>query len=237
MILALLAGRKLQTRRLLPNSGKLIDFRRTDAGEWEFTYHGYPGKEMAKPPRIRTGDRLYVREAWKTFVSLNTVAPRDLWSKGGGRGAGITYLADNMGMAITREGQRTTGERDIDASAFGRYRPGMHMPKWASRMTLIVDDVRIERLQDISEADAIAEGIEPVYDERGPGETYWKDYSVMPDGMPHPWTVVPFISPVRSYESLWTSINGEGSWGANPWVSVYVFEVRHANIDSLGERR
>lgn len=78
-----------------------------------------------------------------------------------------------------------------------RWRPSIHMPRWASRITLEVVSVRVERLQDISEEDALAEGITLV--ERG-------------------------TSPVDQFNKLWESINGPGSWEANPWVWVVSFK-------------
>ena len=81
----------------------------------------------------------------------------------------------------------------------GKLRPGMFMPRWASRITLEVVSVRVERLQAISEADAKAEGIEPA-DE--PNTMRWQHYS--PHGV--------------AYARLWDQINGAGSWDANPWV-------------------
>jgi hypothetical protein len=80
------------------------------------------------------------------------------------------------------------------------WRPSIHMPRWASRITLEVTGVRVERLQDISEADARAEGVEPNAFERT-ADNYG---SVL-------------------YRRLWESINGPGSWDANPWVWVVEF--------------
>ncbi len=78
-----------------------------------------------------------------------------------------------------------------------RWRPSIHIPRWASRITLEVVSVRVERLQNISEDDALAEGITLV--ERG-------------------------TSPVDQFNKLWESINGPGSWEANPWVWVVEFK-------------
>ena len=93
-----------------------------------------------------------------------------------------------------------------------KWTPSIHMPRWASRITLEVTGVRVERLQDISEADAIREGIEL----RGFGGFAWytgrdaaKSFTT---------------NPVTSYSSLWESINGLGSWDANPWVWVVEFK-------------
>lgn len=82
------------------------------------------------------------------------------------------------------------------------------MPRWANRITLEVTGVRVERLQDISEADAIAEGLER-------DRQLWKHYSQPGFG---------WVDPRQSYQTLWESINGAGSWGANPWVWVVEFK-------------
>jgi hypothetical protein len=92
-----------------------------------------------------------------------------------------------------------------------KKRPSIHMPRWASRITLKITDVRVERLHDISEADALAEGIV-----EKPDRIWWVD-----DGDPEHG----FGSPRAAYAELWSSINGPGSWDANPWVWAVSFEV------------
>lgn len=93
-----------------------------------------------------------------------------------------------------------------------RWKPSIHMPRAASRITLEVTGVRVERLQDISEADAIAEGIEPTMP--NPGHWNWRDY-LIEGGQTHA---------VLSYKTLWESINGPDSWDLNPWVWVVEFQ-------------
>lgn len=92
------------------------------------------------------------------------------------------------------------------------------MPRWASRLTLIVTDVRVERLQDISEDDAIAEGVEEVSDD-GPVLT----------GIPCGTIYADHRS---AFRDLWNSLHGPGSWDANPWVAAITFRPVFANIDS-----
>lgn len=87
------------------------------------------------------------------------------------------------------------------------------MPKVASRIWLMVEEIRVERLQDISEEDAIAEGIESI-DQHG--SKVWKRY----DG----YSLVT-SDPVVSFWSLWASINGEDSWLSNPWVWVVKYRI------------
>lgn len=108
-----------------------------------------------------------------------------------------------------------------------RYRAGMHMPRWASRLTLTVTDVRVERLQDCSRDDAIAEGVAEYPCEgphRGPNATYWTADRGHPEHGAR-------TTPVAAYRALWETINGEGSWEANPWVIAISFTVEQRNID------
>lgn len=97
---------------------------------------------------------------------------------------------------------------------YGPWKPSIHMPRSASRILLEVTNVRVERLQDISEEDAVAEGIE-----QEPGTSHWKNYDTSPGGWRY-WE-----SPIQSYRTLWESINGKGSWDLNPWVWVVEFNV------------
>ncbi|MDD2741258.1 MAG: hypothetical protein PHV02_03235 [Rhodocyclaceae bacterium] len=112
---------------------------------------------------------------------------------------------------------RATNDPSIELVA--TWKPSIHMPRWASRILLQITNVRVERLQEISEADAIAEGVELFATPAQPRpseQCLWKDY--LTPGLSEP-------SAKRSYASLWDSINGEGSWTKNPWVWVVEFSV------------
>lgn len=144
------------------------------------------------------GDRLWVREAWRAPREFDAVAPRDIPP-----GTDVWYEAqDNV---------------PFHPSDFGKLRPSMFMPRWASRITLEVTGVRVERLQDISEADAVAEGCE--CDSDG-----WRDYQ-----MPETQCCG---TAIESFRSLWNSLHGPDAWDANPWVVALTFTVRHGNIDT-----
>jgi hypothetical protein len=99
----------------------------------------------------------------------------------------------------------------------GKGRPSIHMPRAMSRITLEITSIRVERLTDISTEDCIAEGIDRSPSMAFPGLHVWCDYRVPHD--PAEW----FSAPVCSFKSLWESINGPKSWGANPWVWVVEF--------------
>lgn len=194
MVRALLARRKRQTRRVMKPQPI------TPAVVFGSTPYGMPG------------DRLWVREAHK----LQDLSPR------GFPQCLIGYRADGE-VRICDPGENDMA-RPLEPREAGcaighdRWRPSIHMPRWASRLTLPIAAVRVERLQDISDEDAIAEGID--YYQR-PGEPrVYRDYS-QPD-------VHYGLSPIGSYRTLWESINGPGSWDANPFVWVIEFETEGA---------
>lgn len=131
------------------------------------------------------GDRLYVREAM-CWVSS--------W--------GWRYRADNDDLTEKRE-----------AGEVGRWRPSIHMPRWASRLTLTVTEVRVQRLQDISAADAVAEG----------ALQSWTGSDPESDTR----------TALNEFEALWNSLHGPGAWATNPWVVAVSFTVQHGNIDAV----
>lgn len=197
MVRAILDGTKTQTRRVVKQQ-PIYDGR--FAGNWKLV--GKNGHEAAtcSPlvaelcPYGQLGDRFWVREAWKAHSTFDHLAPRDIpYSH-------VWYMADD------------------GYKAESRFRQSMFMPRWASRITLEITGVRVERLQDISEADAIAEGVESFTYQ---GITTYRNYALSDE-----WAEVsPMLeSPIESYRTLWESINGPESWAANPWVWVVEFK-------------
>lgn len=217
MVRAILSAQKTVTRR--PIKGIQIPSRSKsdspdhqwiavvqDHPRWGFAAFGATEEECAAElalyggcPYGRKGDRLWVREAWAADAQMDSIAPRDL-----SQGEPILYSADN---AI-----RQTGCSMITQ---GRGRSSIHMPRWASRILLEITDVRVERLQDISEDQARAEGIE--YNETlDPADNReWRVYDREHTGT---------NDPISSFESLWSSINGPHAWNANPWVWIVEFK-------------
>jgi hypothetical protein len=175
-----------------------------------------PTRNVPLPPPLK----LWVREAWRTFVSLDDVKPRDLFE--GGRGAGLRYEAGGS-LAIGKEPDRERyySDESDDHPGMGKLRPPIFMPRWASRLTLTVTDVRVQRLQEISEEDALAEGIH-FLEEKAPSNLvgFGHDDEITWDG------------PVGAYRILWDSINGEGSWDADQWVAACTFTIEQRNIDA-----
>lgn len=208
MVRAILAGTKTQTRRVV----KAKHLPWLDNSVLNFL----DGKWNQRPlPYGRPGDRLWVRETSRAHEITTKEAEADTFGLIDRMGLevvpcgldGVVYAADNAFREI--DNSREASERWMKMRAYrgarGATVPGIHMPRWASRITLEVTGVRVERLQDISIADAIAEGV-----------------NVHPDHHGKPRTSI--YSPVKAYLDLWESINGPGSWDANPWVWVVEFK-------------
>lgn len=206
MVCALLAGRKTQTRRLLKaDIPDWCDDRPgfsclTPARHVEFRGHspsGYGSKFIRLP--YAPGDRLYVREC------AQEVGEGYLW----------IYRADYPNC-VPAHFDNVPALDEITTP----WLPSIFMPKHASRLTLVVRRVRVERLQNISEADAIAEGVEA-----GPVEGSWRNYG--PNGQD-----APCLTAASSFMTLWQSLHDkEGNrWVDNPWIVAVSFEVIRGNI-------
>ena len=181
MVLALLAGTKTQTRRLakpaptehrLANGQSLWSF---DGSYGQFAEHVF-GSCMAKLapcPYGAPGERLWVREAW----GFDSGVRGDFRPLGRNDLSGMDLLTHTLYRA--------------DGGEAPRWRPSIHMPRWASRITLEVTEVRVQRLHDISEEDALAEGC----------------------------TSDPFATAREHFRVLWDHINGaKAPWSSNPWL-------------------
>jgi hypothetical protein len=246
MVQALLAGIKTQTRRALrPEWVAIIDevsgkSSNTDGREDEVTISylsdGPDGAAwyvwlteyfdegvflLGQGPYGQPGDRLWVRESC-AFLGERVAKPEGA--------PGYVYRADS---------------NEFDGHGI-KWKPSIHMPRVASRLLLEIVSVRVERLQDISEADAVAEGIMERYfygGHQSPGHVEWE--SVQPpygDGKQRPLgTYADYsggrahLKPIESYASLWRKINGPDSWAANPWVWVVEFKVIEPASPSIKE--
>ena len=203
MVRAILDGRKTQTRRIIkPQLGDIASAFQFVPGKWRFLDHSGARVHQVFSPPFSNGDRLWVRE--QHYLTDD------------GEAECVIHTADDDAVAqhhsdIARL-QAQYGFSDEWAKTHLRIRPSIHMPRWASRLTLIVEDVRVQRLQDITEADAISEGIPAAAN----SQTIDCDTPRPSDG----------------FRSLWNSIHGPESWDANPWVAAYTFRAIRANIDS-----
>jgi hypothetical protein len=220
MVRALLDGRKTQTRRVVKSrpwttgdyfaSGEYSTDLGYEASRGEFwagfrhpSIHPDGSACYERCPYGAPGDRLWVRETWRSVVAINP--PGKTTELGVAR-----YVPDQQ--YCRRVEFQATQARDSEP-----WRPSIHMPRWASRITLEVTGVRVERLQDITEADAAAEGVESL---RNEGE-YWKDYlrsTAQCDELV-------CLNARDSFWTLWDSLNAARGfgWDANPWVWVVEF--------------
>lgn len=188
MVRAILASRKTQTRRVcdMPLGWSVPPARLHEGRLCRF---GCDTSESIKCRYGQPSDRLWVRETWGLLDTEPSDAPER---------ATVGYRANGVDKAPN--------------GRFQLWRPSIFMPRWASRLTLEIVRVRMERLQDISEEDAKAEGVEPM-------SHGFRDYSRKLDAQ---------LGDARmSYFTLWESINGKGSWVKNLWVWVIEFTVLH----------
>jgi hypothetical protein len=224
MVKAILEGKKTQTRRVVkldkysgwevrPNSEGICILDGRGASTWLECPYGKPG------------DQLWVRETW---------AIADIYDKDSGNQGQMPFELNHgtRGISIW---YRAGGEKAYKFATRGRWRPSIFMPRAASRITLEVTDIRVEQLQDITEEDAIAEGIEPLYSKENIQTTVGLESYRF--GEPVPWTNYLWHgrpggtegyssadNAVDSYRSLWDSINGKKCpWSSNPWVWVVEF--------------
>lgn len=195
MVRAILDGRKTQTRRVVKPQPDTIRHGKP------FTVGGLPTSPIVCP-HGQPGDRLWVRE---TFGAGARPCPIE------GCVEGLEYRADEACIDEIEDLPLYQPEIPDDVECLdrwmGKWTPSIHMPRWASRITLEITDVRVERLQDISEEDAVAEGSRP----------YQGGWS---NGL-----MGPFSHPILAFADLIDSLNGPGTWDANPWVWVMEFRV------------
>lgn len=206
MVRALLDGRKTQTRRIL----KPQPYR--SQGEWliddrysqECRLYDWVNDRCGRGPLVQAGDRLWVRESGQLLREAYDHDPRqseDLW-----RDAGFYHSADGE-IVAARSYDMPIREWIDDCARINR--PSIHMPRWASRLTLTVTDARVQRLQEITLGDICSEGLaRSIYDFK------------------------PVQRGFDAWVELWEGINGAGSWGSNPWVAAYTFTVERRNIDA-----
>lgn len=195
MVRAILAGMKTQTRRIVKPEGAdhIMQFIGADnrpTGEWGWCISPRVISDHIFCPYGQPGDRLWVRETWAAPHSDDARPPRSIhcdWTQ-------IHYAATEERGGLM-------------------WRPSIHMPRWASRITLEITGVRVERLHDISEDDAKAEG------------AWGPDDSIVNQVAAHFGCEPMGVHPSLAYRMAWEQINGAGSWDANPWV--WVVEFKH----------
>lgn len=199
MVRALLAGTKTQTRRVVnsqekwPTNTHHITFLSTRGTALAVDSNRTTWRPEIRCPYGQPGERLWVREAWShDGPDLETVRSRH---------------EDVMPQETYGPYYRATET----APETLVWRPSIHMPRWASRITLEVTGVRVERLQEISIEDCKSEG------------AWGPDKSIVGKVAKHFGIDILAANPYLAYRMLWESINGPGSWEANPWVWVVEF--------------
>lgn len=219
-------GRQTQDRRpMVPQPGKYVgstfepaepkgnisfehhwaplDFERDSEkkDEWWCFADGWAAVKNWRCPFGQEGDHLWVRETWGTPGNYDHVKPSD--------------LPNHIGCEIV---YRATEQYPL----YYHWRPSIHMPRWASRLTLEVERVRVEQVQGISEDDAIAEAVEKNWTGQDCPPEYeneWRDYLADDDGLP-------CFSAKQSFATLWDSIYAKTHpWASNPWVWVLDLKV------------
>jgi hypothetical protein len=225
MVQAFLAGNKTQTRRAFAKKHAFClegikAFYEDGGGNWigcssdgpneaAFVKKAYPNGEGIKCPYGQPGDRLWVRETWSTYpIHLaNPKTKGKFWMPFGDKAAYYRASCPDL------------------VNGADKWKPSIFMPREVSRIVLEVVSVRVERLQEISESDAIAEGLTKLTKDG----TLFKYGIPDRDGLPGTdntgWEWQYWCeSPIDAYWALWESINGKGSWDENPWVWVVEFK-------------
>lgn len=216
MIRALLEGRKTQTRRIVkpqPNcKPHLLVVRDRLSAMW-----GVPethSNEVVPCPYGQPGDLLWVRETWAMESNL---CYQDVYDKPGNPLGPVRWHGNeeegrwfDCPRYRASEPETLLVTPDDESGEKMRWKPSIHMPRWAARLTLELTDVRIERVQDISEEDAQAEGV-----------------------ILRPTPVHRFADHRIAFTVLWESINGPTAWNLNPWVWALTFRVHQVNVDEF----
>lgn len=209
MAQAIHEGRKTQTRRLAEDLMSVRDSVGKIVGQKSLSYELENGFPTDYSPH-KVGDLLWVKENFKVT--------------GYHGGYQSPYVSDDFEEAtaviqfskgsttVTLDGDRSEVEqaaRAFNRSMKGHWCPSIHMPRWASRTLLKVTGVRLEPLQDITEKDAVAEGLRPKF-----------DTPILTNGI----EMKALSSSRDGFKKLWQSVYGNDSWNSNPWVWVYDFE-------------
>lgn len=200
MVNAILSGRKAQTRRVVKHQPEFGAYVSIEGFESICVVHedwaGNAISVQACPYAHKIGDHLWVRETWRAVELDNG-------------NDGILYKADNHFKSI--ENSQAAADLWCDAYADrkhgNKWRPSIFMPRWASRILLEVTDVRVQRIQDVTGHDVIAEGVS------------------FPDG--NGISAADVMKRWEPFQALWNQINAERgySWESNPWVWCISFKV------------
>lgn len=209
MVQAILDGRKTQTRLVIKpqprfENGVYFFPERNTTGYGKGIINPLAKEWLQECPYGTIGDLLWVRESFICGYDLDQNGNKICTDDEG------NDLPSKVWYAVDGDIQWTD---DNGYQCNTPWKPSIHMPRWASRITLEITDIRAERLQDISEDDAMAEGVDKMF----PPDTSKKT----PEYYRIPFAV------------LWESINGVGAWDANPWVWAITFKPHMMNVDEF----
>lgn len=222
MVRAILGGKKTQTRRVVKTRCHRRPLLNLVTGTAIFGCSpGVPHEEVRCPYGV-PGDRLTVKEAAWMWCERRpnglTATAREKYLYVPLREAPVVYAAEAASKPRTPIVSPDTG------NPWGwRLKIGRFLPRWASRITLEVTGVRVERLQDISNRDAMAEGIAQTWGDFMGNPPQWALDSITEYGAPGSHLYDNRQSR-ENFQLLWESIHGTGSWDANPWVWVVSFK-------------
>lgn len=231
MVEALIAGAKTETRRCIDpqphpvGQGGYGDVENSEKypDEW-FQWKDGEQTESFTCPYGACGDRLWVKEAWHLPKHHDDKSPTELWEHLAERKQGVTVLYRAKGWKSVAPFPRSEQQypEDLELPDWtGRIRPAMFMPRWASRIMLEITAIDVQRLQDMTKKDAIAEGVERV-------DINFAEVNGVPN------TEVHIFDPIYKYVLLWNWLNekrsgGALAWKKNPWVWVVKFKrISHA---------
>lgn len=223
MVKALLEGRKTQTRRLAHRIVKLKR-PRTDVPSEPGLKFG-ERRRMSPWQMVKPGDRLYVRENWRA------------WERQSDSLDHIKFQADDAVIPISE----TKEAGDFVVGRFNRWWPSIHMPRWASRLTLIIEAVKVEKVQAITETDAMAEGVQLPAARADDGNVTalincsdsYSPLDYVDKGLTGDEKLRAAWTFRAHFAALWDTLHGEGSWVTNEEVVALTFKVIKQNIDSL----
>ncbi len=212
MVLAILEGRKTVTRRIIKPQPDFSNWSEPEPPTSDLVNEAWQtGHVDAKCPHGKPGDSLWVRERWSKHI-------QPLTAQGHTRGREFCVFPDG-GQTFSWCKEYHPGLAEYHPGAFDgcKWRPSIFMPRWASRITLQIDAVRVERLDQITEEDARAEGVERQMDMHG------RDPRGSGD-------IIVSYSYREPFKALWDSINGKAApWATSPFVWVLSFHQIEAS--------
>lgn len=199
MVRAILDGHKTQTRRIIKPQPVRTHSEVWQLSEKHWMHQWIPGQHagpVAHCPYGRPGHRLWVRETWLPDPPMDGTWDYYAFTDG------VIYNFDALPEQFRSPEHVMYEASQPDVNL--RWKPSIHMFRWASRITLEITRVRVERLQDISDQDAVREGVEAL-------DSFDPEFGAR-----------------GTFRELWQSINGETSWDENPWVWAVEFELAEA---------